>query len=74
MKRFFRWKGFLILFLITAVIALLSFYSCKKGSQSHTDPFAEPKKANVTLREFPVDSNLQNAEHTAVQSTPTVNQ
>jgi hypothetical protein len=52
MKRFFRWKGFLILFLITAAIALLSFYSCKKGNQGHTDPFAEPKKANVQLREL----------------------
>ncbi len=52
MKRFFRWKGFVILFLITAAIALLSFYSCKKGNQSHTDPFAEPKKTNVTLRQI----------------------
>ncbi|RYD56819.1 MAG: hypothetical protein EOP56_10530 [Sphingobacteriales bacterium] len=52
MKQFFRWKGFVILFMITAAIALMSFYSCKKGNQGHTDPFAEPKKTNVTLREL----------------------
>lgn len=64
MKRFFRWKGLVILFLITAAIALLSFYSCKKGNQSHTDPFAEPKKANVTLRELSDTSTSVNDTQT----------
>lgn len=59
MNRFFKWKGFVILFLTTAAPALLSLSSCsKKGNQSHTDPFAEPKKANVTLRVIQQDTSI----------------
>jgi hypothetical protein len=62
MRRWWKWNriwgGFIVLFFVTATLALVSMYSsCRKGSNAPI--FEEPKNANVTIQKGMTDTSYE---------------